>query len=127
MPLRNLVWLLVVPAFVLLGLAISSSAPPPDKDYKLIRQIADLGIAVILVEHDIALVMDISDSIVVLDAGSVIAAGAPAEVRRDPRLVSSLTVSPDNKLLATGGAQQPIVIWDLEKCLAGRKVNKDVR
>jgi ABC-type branched-subunit amino acid transport system ATPase component/ABC-type branched-subunit amino acid transport system permease subunit len=56
---------------------------------KLIRRIADLGIAVILVEHDIALVMDISDSIVVLDAGSVIAAGAPADVRRDARVLKA--------------------------------------
>ena len=42
---------------------------------KLIRRIADLGIAVILVEHDMTLVMGISDHIVVLDAGAVIAAG----------------------------------------------------
>ena len=56
---------------------------------KLIRRIADLGIAVILVEHDMALVMGISDHIVVLDAGSVIAAGTPAEVRRDPRVLKA--------------------------------------
>jgi branched-chain amino acid transport system ATP-binding protein len=56
---------------------------------KLIRRIADRGIAVILVEHDIAMVMDISDRIVVLDAGSVIAAGTPAEVRRDPRVLKA--------------------------------------
>jgi ABC-type branched-subunit amino acid transport system ATPase component/ABC-type branched-subunit amino acid transport system permease subunit len=55
----------------------------------LIRRIADLGIAVILVEHDMALVMGISDHIVVLDAGSVIAAGAPADVRRDPRVLKA--------------------------------------
>jgi branched-chain amino acid transport system ATP-binding protein len=53
---------------------------------KLIRHIADLGIAVILVEHDMTLVMGISDAIIVLDAGSVIAAGAPADMRRDPRV-----------------------------------------
>jgi branched-chain amino acid transport system ATP-binding protein len=56
---------------------------------KLIRRIADLGIAVILVEHDMALVMGISDHIVVLDAGSVIAAGAPADVRRDARVLKA--------------------------------------
>jgi ABC-type branched-subunit amino acid transport system ATPase component len=54
---------------------------------KLIRRIADQGVAVILVEHDMALVMGISDHIVVLDAGTVIAAGVPAEVRRDPRVL----------------------------------------
>ena len=56
---------------------------------KLIRRIADLGIAVILVEHDMAMVMGISDHIVVLDAGQVIAAGKPAEVRRDPRVLKA--------------------------------------
>jgi ABC-type branched-subunit amino acid transport system ATPase component/ABC-type branched-subunit amino acid transport system permease subunit len=56
---------------------------------KLIRRIADLGIAVILVEHDMALVMDISDHIVVLDAGAVIASGAPARVRHDPQVLKA--------------------------------------
>jgi len=56
---------------------------------KLIRRIADLGIAVILVEHDMTLVMGISDHIVVLDAGAVIASGSPAEVRRDPRVLKA--------------------------------------
>ncbi len=55
----------------------------------LIRRIADLGIAVILVEHDMSLVMGISDHIVVLDAGAIIAAGTPAEVRRDPRVLKA--------------------------------------
>jgi branched-chain amino acid transport system ATP-binding protein len=39
---------------------------------------------VVLVEHDMPVVMGISDTVVVLDAGVVIAAGAPAEVQRDP-------------------------------------------
>lgn len=42
MPRRNLAWLLTVPALVLLGLAISASVPPPDTDYKLIRQVVDV-------------------------------------------------------------------------------------
>ena len=62
-----------------------------DKDAlsRLIRRIADLGIAVILVEHDMLLVMGISDAIVVLDAGLPIAAGAPAEVRRDTKVLKA--------------------------------------
>jgi ABC-type branched-subunit amino acid transport system ATPase component len=62
-----------------------------DKDAlsRLIRRIADLGIAVILVEHDMLLVMGISDAIVVLDAGLPIAAGAAAEVRRDPKVLKA--------------------------------------
>src|SRR5262249_14361275 len=50
----------------------------------LLRRIADSGIAVVLVEHDMDVVMGISDTVVVLDAGVVIAAGAPADVQRDP-------------------------------------------
>jgi branched-chain amino acid transport system ATP-binding protein len=62
-----------------------------DKDAlsRLIRRIADLGIAVVLVEHDMLLVMGISDAVVVLDAGQRIAAGSPAEVRRDPRVLKA--------------------------------------
>ena len=51
---------------------------------RLLRRIADAGIAVVLVEHDMAVVMGISDHVVVLDAGVRIASGTPAEVQRDP-------------------------------------------
>jgi branched-chain amino acid transport system ATP-binding protein len=47
---------------------------------RLLQQIARAGIAVILIEHDMQLVMGISDQVVVLDAGSKIAQGVPAEV-----------------------------------------------
>jgi branched-chain amino acid transport system ATP-binding protein len=62
-----------------------------DKDSlsRLLRRIADAGIAVILVEHDMRLVMRISDHIVVLDAGRPIAAGTPNEVRRDARVLAA--------------------------------------
>jgi ABC-type branched-subunit amino acid transport system ATPase component len=49
----------------------------------LLRRIADTGVAVVLVEHDMSLVMSISDHVVVLDAGSPIASGAPAAVQED--------------------------------------------
>jgi branched-chain amino acid transport system ATP-binding protein len=50
----------------------------------LLQRLARAGLAVVLVEHDMALVMSISDEIVVLDAGRRIAAGVPAVVRADP-------------------------------------------
>ncbi|HWK86297.1 MAG TPA: ATP-binding cassette domain-containing protein [Xanthobacteraceae bacterium] len=56
---------------------------------KLLRQIADLGIAVVLVEHDMALVMGISDEILVLDAGKPISSGEPAKVRSDPAVIAA--------------------------------------
>jgi ABC-type branched-subunit amino acid transport system ATPase component/ABC-type branched-subunit amino acid transport system permease subunit len=51
---------------------------------RLLRRIADSGVAVVLVEHDMAVVMGISDRVVVLDAGVCIASGTPAEVQGDP-------------------------------------------
>jgi ABC-type branched-subunit amino acid transport system ATPase component/ABC-type branched-subunit amino acid transport system permease subunit len=50
----------------------------------LLQRLARAGLAVVLVEHDMSLVMSISDEIVVLDAGRRIAAGTPAAVRADP-------------------------------------------
>ena len=50
----------------------------------LLRRIAEAGIAVVLVEHDMNLVMGVSDRVVVLDAGVRISEGTPAEVRNDP-------------------------------------------
>ena len=51
---------------------------------RLLRRIADAGIALVLVEHDMAVVMGISDHVVVLDAGVKIASGTPVQVQRDP-------------------------------------------
>ncbi|MBE0612498.1 MAG: ATP-binding cassette domain-containing protein [Burkholderiales bacterium] len=51
---------------------------------QLLRRIADKGITLILVEHDMSLVMGISDHVVVIDAGVCIAAGLPREVQQDP-------------------------------------------
>jgi len=51
---------------------------------QLLRRIADSGVALILVEHDMSLVMGISDHVVVIDAGVCIAAGPPRQVQQDP-------------------------------------------
>ncbi|WP_254550473.1 ABC transporter ATP-binding protein [Catellatospora tritici] len=55
----------------------------------LISRIRDLGIAVLLIEHDMSLVMDISDQVVVLNFGQVIAQGKPEDVSRDPVVVEA--------------------------------------
>ncbi len=54
----------------------------------LIRRIRNRGVTVLLVEHDMSLVMDICDSIVVLHFGVPIAEGDPTTIRNDPRVVS---------------------------------------
>ena len=56
---------------------------------KLIHQIRDLGITVFLIEHDMKVVMGISDEIVVLDHGAKISEGAPAVVRADRQVIEA--------------------------------------
>jgi branched-chain amino acid transport system ATP-binding protein len=48
---------------------------------RLLRKIADAGIAIVVVEHDMALVMGVSDKIVVLDQGRRLAVGTPTEIQ----------------------------------------------
>jgi len=50
----------------------------------LLRKLAEAGITVILVEHDMDLVMGVSNQVIVLDAGAKIAEGTPAQVAADP-------------------------------------------
>ena len=50
---------------------------------------AELGLTVLLIEHDMRVVMGISDRMTVLDHGEVIAEGNPAEVRANPRVIEA--------------------------------------
>lgn len=56
---------------------------------QLIRQIRDLGITVILVEHDMELVMDICDRIIVLNLGKKLAEGTPREIQENPEVIAA--------------------------------------
>ncbi len=55
----------------------------------LIRRIRDLGTTVLLIEHDMLLVMGVSDRIIVMDRGGVIAEGRPAEIQANPRVIAA--------------------------------------
>ena len=50
---------------------------------------AELGLTVLLIEHDMRVVMGISDRVTVLDYGEVLAEGSPDEVRANPRVVEA--------------------------------------
>ncbi|MHB8339976.1 MAG: ABC transporter ATP-binding protein [Mycobacteriales bacterium] len=53
---------------------------------RLLRQLAGEGMAILMVEHDMELVMSVCDHLFVLDFGRVIASGPPEEIRRDVRV-----------------------------------------
>ncbi|HUU57774.1 MAG TPA: ABC transporter ATP-binding protein [bacterium] len=55
----------------------------------LIRRIRESGVTVLLIEHDMKLVMNVCDRVVVLDHGEAIAAGRPEEVQNDPRVIEA--------------------------------------
>ncbi|HZL60558.1 MAG TPA: ABC transporter ATP-binding protein [Stellaceae bacterium] len=56
---------------------------------ELLRAVRDSGITVIVVEHNMSLVMGVADQVVVLDAGAIVASGAPKQIQQDKRVIAA--------------------------------------
>jgi sulfate-transporting ATPase len=77
---------------------------------QVIRDIADLGIAVVLVEHDVPLVLSTCQRVVVLDFGQVIASGPPDAVRNDPAVIAAYLGSDERDPATEEVDHEPVAV-----------------
>jgi branched-chain amino acid transport system ATP-binding protein len=76
------------PTLLLLDEPAAGLNPSETESFKqLVRRVRERGTSVLLVEHDMQMVMSISDEVLVLNQGSIIAAGPPAAVQRDAEVI----------------------------------------
>ena len=78
------------PSLLLLDEPVSGMNPSEKASFMgLIRRIRDRGMTIVLVEHDMRTVMGVSDRVVVLNQGRIIADGVPDVVQRDPSVIKA--------------------------------------
>lgn len=76
------------PKLLLLDEPVSGMNPAETASFMtMLGRIRALGITVLLVEHDMKMVMGVSDRVICLNQGKIIASGAPAEIQRDPEVI----------------------------------------
>ncbi|HET7679254.1 MAG TPA: ABC transporter ATP-binding protein [Xanthobacteraceae bacterium] len=80
--------LAVKPSMLLLDEPVSGMNPSETARFvKLVRKIRDTGVTILLVDHDMPMVTEVCDRIVVLNYGRIIAQGTPAEIQNDPEVI----------------------------------------
>jgi branched-chain amino acid transport system ATP-binding protein len=78
------------PKLLLLDEPVSGMNPAETASFmKMLARIRGHGITVLLVEHDMKMVMGVSDRVICLTQGRIIASGAPAEIQRDPEVIKA--------------------------------------
>jgi len=76
------------PKLLLLDEPVSGMNPSETASFmKMLAQIRGLGITVLLVEHDMKMVMGVSDRVICLNHGRIIASGSPVQIQRDPEVI----------------------------------------
>ena len=80
--------LAVKPSMLLLDEPVSGMNPSETARFiRLVEKIGASGVTILLVEHDMPMVMEVSDRIVVLNYGRIIAEGSPAEIQNNPEVI----------------------------------------
>jgi branched-chain amino acid transport system ATP-binding protein len=78
------------PSMLLLDEPVSGMNASETQDFvELVRKIRSHGVTILLVEHDMPMVMSVSDRIVVLNYGRIIAEGPPEVIRNDPAVIEA--------------------------------------
>ena len=76
------------PDLLLLDEPVSGMNPVETESFmRIVGRIRERGITILLVEHDMRMVMGVSDRVVVLNQGSIIAEGSPEDIQRDPEVI----------------------------------------
>lgn len=87
---------------------------------QLIRRIRDLGVAVVLIEHDMGLIMELAERIVVLNYGKEIAVGTPEQIKHDPVVIEAYLGVEDEALDDTKLQTGTVNLSSLDPARPGR-------